>query len=433
MLKYGANNIGKIFLGSNEIGKAFLGSNLVFQKDGGGDQPEHDVGFIRNGAGAYINTGIIPNQDTRIVVKARGITPGAGLLFGARTAYSNNSFNLVAHDGYMTTALRFDYGAEATASASILWAHNFVHVYEINKNKCYVDGVEVASASASTFSPNVPIYLFGVNNNGTLSPAYHPFEIATAKIYQSGRLVLDLKATTAGFYDNISGEIFTNAGSGSLDYIAEHPNDALCTPLEYIQSATSPTAFDSGVYATRDLFVTSVLYLDPDVAKWQSYLGDRPSSGNDFELSFGTNTVANSRAYHRVNGSTSTTSPSGSTKNYLSSKMLIWQKNKSGQSRLHNFGTTSAYGSANQTASASYKSKDTLGIGALKKVGENISDLPDGSILGFQGRIYSCSLGYERCYAPVLYGGKAGLYDLLTDTFHASETMYDFIAGPIIQ
>lgn len=48
MLKYGANNIGKIFLGSNEIGKAFLGSNLVFQKDGG--QPQPTVNYLISGA-----------------------------------------------------------------------------------------------------------------------------------------------------------------------------------------------------------------------------------------------------------------------------------------------------------------------------------------------------------------------------------------------
>lgn len=391
-------------------------------------------GWIRNsGSGAYIDTGIVPNQDTRIVVKARGITPGAGLLFGARTAYNNNSFNLVAHDGYRTTALRFDYGAQTIASASILWAHNFAHVYEMNKNKCYVDGVEVASASASTFSPNVPIYLFGVNTNGTLSPAYHPFEIATVQIYQSDILVMDLVANEApvGFYDRVSGRVLTNSGAGSLAYFAAHPNDDLCTPLEYVSSASSPTGFDSGVYATRGLFVTSVFLLDPDILNWQSIIGDRPSSGYDFDLSFGTNTVPNSRAYHRVNGSSSMPSPNGNTRNYLSSKMLIWQKpSGGGNSRLYYFGTSNAYGSANQTVSESYRSQDSLGVGALKKVGEDMSTLT--ATYGFIGRIYSAAFGYERCYAPVIYGGKAGLYDLLTDTFHDSETMYDFVAGPLI-
>ena len=32
MLKYGSNNIGKVYLGSNSIGKAYYGSDLVFQK-----------------------------------------------------------------------------------------------------------------------------------------------------------------------------------------------------------------------------------------------------------------------------------------------------------------------------------------------------------------------------------------------------------------
>lgn len=37
MIKYGVNNIGKIFFGSNTIGKAYLGSNLVY--GGGGPTP----------------------------------------------------------------------------------------------------------------------------------------------------------------------------------------------------------------------------------------------------------------------------------------------------------------------------------------------------------------------------------------------------------
>lgn len=39
MIKYGLNRIGKIYYGSSIIGKAYYGSNLVYQKDGGGDDP----------------------------------------------------------------------------------------------------------------------------------------------------------------------------------------------------------------------------------------------------------------------------------------------------------------------------------------------------------------------------------------------------------
>lgn len=433
MLKYGANNIGKIFLGSNEIGKAFLGSNLVFKKDGGGDQPEHDVGFIRNsGKGAYVDTGIVPNQSTRMIVRARGITPGADSLFGCRTAAGSNGFSLVAPAGYDSPGFRFDY-ANAQIHTSEAWPYFFFeHEYDLNGNTLSVDGVQLASGTASTFTPGVNIVLFASNSGDTITAGSHPFEISQVRIYQSGVLVRDMVATSSAvFYDNVSGQTFGNAGGGELTYIASHPDDALCTPLEYIVSDNPPVGFESGVYGSKALAITSCFYLTPDVKKWQSYLGTRPSSGYDFELSFGTTSYANARAYHRINGSTSTTSPNTNTNNYLSSKLLIYYK-RDNASRIYQHNVTSARGTASQTTSDSYQSRTTLGIGVLKSGSTPVSSITSES-QGFNGRIYSLSMGYERCYAPVLYGGKAGLYDLLTDTFYASETANDFVAGPTIQ
>lgn len=392
-------------------------------------------GWIRNETeGAYINTGIIPDQDTRVVMKARGITPGLAFLFGARVGYATKTFTLLAVDAQNTMKYRLDYGTTQNLSSVVPGSFFFEHEYDFNGNVLYIDGVQVASASSATFTPNLQLYIFGINNNGTFAGGYHPFDISTVKIYQNGVLVRDFEAISnpIGFYDKVSGTTFTNAGTGNLAYIADHPNDALCTQLEYIESTASPTGFDSGVYATRDLFVTSTFYLTAGVKKWQSYLGTRPSSGNDFELSFGTTSYANARAYHKINGGSSTASPNTSTNNYMSSVMLIWQKNTSGNSRIWKSGTSSTIGNVTQTASASYQSQNTLGVGALNYAGGKVADLADGTALGFFGRIYSCSLGYERCYVPVLYGGVAGLYDLLTDTFHSSQTMHAFVAGPTI-
>lgn len=41
MLKFGLNNIGKVFLGNTEISKVFLGTDLVF--NGGGGEPTTDL------------------------------------------------------------------------------------------------------------------------------------------------------------------------------------------------------------------------------------------------------------------------------------------------------------------------------------------------------------------------------------------------------
>lgn len=92
MLKYGANNIGKIFLGSNEIGKAFLGSNLVFQKDGGG-QPQPTVNYLISGSPTIAN-GImsLTGQAARnFIYTKEAFAPGSAD-FTIQTSVRYNSF-----------------------------------------------------------------------------------------------------------------------------------------------------------------------------------------------------------------------------------------------------------------------------------------------------------------------------------------------------
>ena len=92
MLKYGANNIGKIFLGSNEIGKAFLGSNLVFQKDGGG-QPQPTVNYLISGSPTIAN-GImsLTGQAARnFIYTNESFAPGSAD-FTIQTSVRYNSF-----------------------------------------------------------------------------------------------------------------------------------------------------------------------------------------------------------------------------------------------------------------------------------------------------------------------------------------------------
>ena len=68
MLKYGDNNIGKVYLGSNSIGKAYLGSNLVFQKGSSPTpsiQPVFYDRLVFDGT-AYIDTNIVPPENFSI-------------------------------------------------------------------------------------------------------------------------------------------------------------------------------------------------------------------------------------------------------------------------------------------------------------------------------------------------------------------------------
>lgn len=85
MIKYGSNKLGKIYYGGHAIGEVYYGSNLVF-RSGGGPSPTIQTPYLRNSeTGAYIDTGITPDNTTRVITWARNFNPGGRSSNGSAT------------------------------------------------------------------------------------------------------------------------------------------------------------------------------------------------------------------------------------------------------------------------------------------------------------------------------------------------------------
>jgi len=125
MLKYGTNNIGKVYLGSNLIGKAYLGNNLVYQS-GGAPTPTGPVFYdnlIFDGT-AYIDTDIVPSASASFkVVLGEETSHRAQRVFRCQAANSTTT-GLILSDSTGDTNRWLDvfYGTSSRAgNRSLTW------------------------------------------------------------------------------------------------------------------------------------------------------------------------------------------------------------------------------------------------------------------------------------------------------------------------
>lgn len=428
MIKLGTNSIGKIYLGTNSIGRAYLGSNLVFQK-GSSPTPATMIPYIRGGGdGSYIDTGITPDNTTRVIVWARNFNVSgseANWLFGARPSSNDGYFDITASRYANTGKLNVDYGTTATVLADAWKYFSGYHKYEFGADGFFVDDTQLVSGSSVTFSISQNIHLFGYNAGGTHTNSALPTDICACKIYKNNVLVRDYTAVNSpsvGLYDAVSDTVFTNAGSGSFTY-GEFSKFAY-TPLEYI-SCSGSQYFDSGVKGSyADGLVTKFMPTNT-TAQWTSLLGYRSSTSScDISLGTATSGQDNMRCYWRFGtNDTSGNAFNGSTSNKLTNKDVVAVKSDATLTLYQNnlqIGTNEKSG-----VSSSFQTAGDMAVGTVKTGSTYNSE-------GFIGRIYYVGIGGSRSLVPAKVNNVAGLYDTYNDVFYPSISGTDFTAGTIL-
>ena len=181
--------------------------------------------YIAASGTQYIDTGFTPNQDTRVICRAKcPVSTAANFLFGARKSNSANQYSFL---GASTGVYRSDY---ATVYGSFPASLNTTDAILIDKNKnvTTINGGNAVTAAATTFSAGSPLVLFGVNTAGTIT--YGKVTIHRAKIYDNGTLVRDFvpvrnSSGTLGLYDTVNGTFYANAGSGTFTAGADINNN----------------------------------------------------------------------------------------------------------------------------------------------------------------------------------------------------------------
>lgn len=394
------------------------------------------IPYIRGGGnGSYIDTGITPDQTTKIIIWARNwnVYPGANTcLFGSDNgSTTNKAFLVYTQSSNSIGGIGTCWGSNSVVAAADQWKRlSGYHKYEYGANGFYVDDVLVSSVAAATFSNQYSIYLFGSNRQGSLAVATGKKDICACKIYKNNVLVRDFTAVetpSPGLYDAVSDTVFTNAGTGSFTYGTFNPN--AYTPLEYI-TCSQQQWFNSNVHATYSDGIVATFMLTNTSKKWTAPFGIYNNSMSPDEaciIFFGNTSYSNARAYTRMgSGTSSLTIRSTNTAGTFRNKKLVSVKVNNKMSLYYN-NSEQGTGQTSPAMSSSFVSTGNMLVGTMCRA----NDVADTEY-ALVGNLYYVGFGSSRSYVPAKVNGVAGMYDNYNDVFYPSESGTAFTAGPEI-
>lgn len=205
------DDVNEVFYG-DAAGVGFVAGALVELPEG-----YTRVEYIESSGTQYIDTGFVPNQDTRLVAKIKCIAGSSTVwALGARTSNTSNMFCFIASaSGYYMT----QYGTNQGALSSDL-NKSEPFILEKNKNVTSMNGETVLTSTAATFTCPVNLTLFAVNNNGTINKG--SVSIYSCQIFDNGALVrryvpvIQDSDGAVGLYDLVQHEFVGNAGTGAF-------------------------------------------------------------------------------------------------------------------------------------------------------------------------------------------------------------------------
>lgn len=170
------------------------------------------VDYIQVTGTQYVDTGFVPDQDSRIVCEFR-YTGGTGV-YGARQSTAYNNFAMRVINGVWQAGYNDALGSASIAANTTDW-----HIADQNKNLFYVDGVLGYEFDYAEFTVPKSIILGGINAKNAVY--YGVGKYRACQIYDNGVLVRNLIPCVdpngeAGMYDTVQGEFLGNAGSGTI-------------------------------------------------------------------------------------------------------------------------------------------------------------------------------------------------------------------------
>lgn len=175
------------------------------------------VEYIESTGPAYIDTGIIPNTNTKIDISFNTFIKGNyGVIFGGEDSYMSNAFHLYNSSG------NFDIGFGAKYSATQVTYDTYTkYIFVMDKSGFKLNDT-TGTFSTNTISTTYSIYLFAVHRATNVIDSNAQKRIYYCKIYDNGTLVRDMipcyktSDSTIGMYDLVNNVFYTNVGTGTF-------------------------------------------------------------------------------------------------------------------------------------------------------------------------------------------------------------------------
>ena len=169
-----------------------------------------ELEYIQGSGTQYINTGIMPNQDTRLDLQASFAQTGSHTIVGADLGWTANGFSIGVGFAH--------YGTETSNINGM--NDGLMHLISMDKNTLSVDGVSVHAFSAQTFFVGYPLVLFANNRSGSIEEIT-TMTLCSSQIYDNGTIVRNYipcqtSSGEIGLWDALNKMFYRNAGTGTF-------------------------------------------------------------------------------------------------------------------------------------------------------------------------------------------------------------------------
>lgn len=173
--------------------------------------------FLASTGTQYIDTGFVPNQDSRIILDFHAVESTSNVaLLGSRIDTTNSVFAIWLSNG----AVNPQYGNVAYNTQTLTMSYGNRLIYDMNKNITTV-GSNKSTFSEATFSSTYSLCILSVNSGGTVDSRMSSGKLYSCKIYDNGTLVRDYipKTDSSGvpcLYDKVTQTYYYNSGTGNF-------------------------------------------------------------------------------------------------------------------------------------------------------------------------------------------------------------------------
>jgi len=178
------------------------------------------VEYIESTGTQYIDTGVKPNNNTRMVLDFENTTTNTSdlyMLFGARNYYNNSAFGVAISSSraysYWENNAYTTYGFVLNTKKRM--------IYDVSADAFIIDNLSTKGNDV-TFSTTYSIALLSLNSNTGYDTRCAIGKIYSSQIYDNDVLVRDFVPCyrksdgVIGLYDLVEGKFYSNLGSGNF-------------------------------------------------------------------------------------------------------------------------------------------------------------------------------------------------------------------------
>lgn len=197
------------FYGNSGTGQFKLGNKIELK----------EYEWLENSINSYINTDFIPNSDSRAVLKVINTlynSTRAAFTFGSRIDITSQAFYTYMYKSNLKWCGNWDSNSDNITTSEL----GPDGIIDFNKNILSINNKIVKEFNNVTWQGTKPVFIFGVNTNGSLDYQQGTYKLFYCKLYDNNTLVRDYYPCSCngeyGLWDRVELKFYPNAGTGSF-------------------------------------------------------------------------------------------------------------------------------------------------------------------------------------------------------------------------